>query len=215
MTANPAAGDLFGGSLALSIAGAVWVWLLALTLGAALLPAPNRLHDGSRLLVWPVVGVAVQTQVWLILGLFDQLWSPVVVGVAIGLTTVAGLLAGPRIARELRATLVTGRSAGAAGPGGPHWIRMVAWGSVTVFIALVLRFSLWPTVFYDDLVYHLGIPRQALLTGSWPATIQFSAPGKPRGSSCSSARRSVATATSAPCCPISPTGFRESRISTR
>ncbi|HXV76516.1 MAG TPA: hypothetical protein VD788_09370, partial [Candidatus Polarisedimenticolaceae bacterium] len=163
MSTNPAAGDLFGGPLALSIAGAVWVWLLAWMLGAALFPLGHRLHDRSRLLAWAVIGIAVEAQLWLVLGWFGKLWPPIVVGVGVGITVGAALVAVPRIARELRV------EGGRAVTPGRSWLAVTACAALVLFVALVLRLALWPTVFYDDLVYHLGVPRQALLTGTWPA----------------------------------------------
>jgi hypothetical protein len=164
---NPAAGDLFAGGLLPSVLGAVWAWLLALVIGAFLLPSNEGVHDRARILVWIVVGVAVESQVWLLIGWLGALWPVVVLATAGGLTLLGAAVTGRRILREAR-LLWTPADAGARDPVG-RWLRAAAVVATATFLLLVARLALWPTVFYDDLVYHVGLPRQALLTGSWPA----------------------------------------------
>lgn len=155
---NPAAGDLFGGSLLPSVLGAAWAWLLALLIGASLVPLEDPVHDRARILVWVTIGVAVESQVWLLLSLLNSLWPPVVLSTAAGLTVLGAAAGGRRIVRPIRIARVA-----------VDGLSTSAWVATGLFLLLVARFALWPTVFYDDLVYHIGLPRQALLTGSWPA----------------------------------------------
>ena len=161
---NPAAGDLFPGSLWMSILGAVWVWLLALHLGATLLPAKRRETGGGTILPWLVLGIAVQAQVWLLVSFTGRLWPPLVLGIAATLTVVTGLASGSRVLQA-----IGGPPLDVGGEGDPTWIGKASWLVLIPFFLIVARFAIWPTVFYDDLVYHLGVPRQALLTGTWPA----------------------------------------------
>jgi len=158
---NPAAGDLFPGSFVGSIAGAAWAWAIAALLGASILPLGADRGRG-RILVWLVVGVAVEAHVWLALSLLNRLY-PLDVVVTAGVLTVAGAAVG---GRRLVATWRDPEPD--AGAGAP-WIEIVAGALVIALLAIVSRFALWPTVFYDDLVYHVAAPRQALLTGAWPA----------------------------------------------
>ncbi len=157
------AGDLFDGSLTVSILGAAWGWLLALLTGASLLPRREDDAGGASLLTWLVIGVAVQAQLWLALGLLGMLRPAVVLGAAAVATLVGALVGGPRIRAAARA-LSAGRSDVSV-----RWLGGAAWLALGAFLLVVFRLALWPTVFYDDLVYHVGVPRQALLTGSWPA----------------------------------------------
>ena len=158
---NPAAGDLFPGSLVASVAGAMWAWTLAALLGAALVPLGGDRGRG-RILCWLVLGVAVETLTWLGLSCVGRL-GPTDVLLAAGVLTLLGaLVAGRRVLAALR-----DRTPAEAGRRTP-WLEIVSVALVVVLTALALWLALWPTVFYDDLVYHVAAPRQALLTGSWP-----------------------------------------------
>ncbi len=159
---NPAAGDLFPGSLVASVACAAWAWLIAALLGAALLPLSGD-RGRWRILCWVVVGVAAETTVWLGLSLVHRLLPPYVLLTACVLTLACGIVGGRRLLAAWRDPEPV-----AAGPGARS-IEVVAGGLVVALLAIVARFALWPTVFYDDLVYHVAAPRQALLTGTWPA----------------------------------------------
>ena len=75
---NPAAADLFPGSLVLSVLGAAWAWSLALMIGSSVLRLPAEDGPGGRILSWLVVGIAVQSQIWLLLGFVGKLWPPIV-----------------------------------------------------------------------------------------------------------------------------------------
>jgi hypothetical protein len=188
---NPAAGDLFPGSLAWSIAGALWTWLLAVLLGATFLPLQRRVlpplkgtRDShvdlaglagepdtpavSRLLSWAVLGIMVESCAWFVLSLLGWLARGPILVVALALTT-AGVLCGARrvvrAAREAFALSIAERE--------PRWLFVAALGALGVVMAITLRLALFPSIYYDDLVYHLGLPRQALLLGSWPAMPEF------------------------------------------
>jgi len=159
---NPAAGDLFPGSLLASVAGAVWAWVLAALLGAALVPLAGERGRG-RILCWLVLGVAAETIVWLGLSSVGRLGPREVLATAGGLTLLGAVLAGRRLLGALRDA-----SPRVASTGTP-WLEIVSIALLAVLAALASWLALWPTVFYDDLVYHVAAPRQALLTGSWPA----------------------------------------------
>ena len=113
---NPAAGDLFPGSLLWSVVGSLWVWLLAVLLGATILPLRRRLstesagtgdahRDGAeaqeesstppvgRLLTWAVLGIMVESYAWFLLTLPGWLGKGPIIMVAFVLT-VAGAAAG-------------------------------------------------------------------------------------------------------------------------
>jgi GNAT superfamily N-acetyltransferase len=152
-------GDVFEGGLALSAAAALWGWLLSLLLGAALLPERRPDGDaGGRLLAWLVLGTAVQAQLWLVTGWLVGLTPRRVALVAALLTALCTAAAGGRIVACLRMQRkpVDGLFLGSS-------------AALAIFLALTAWLAAWPTVFYDDLVYHLGLPRQALLTGGWPS----------------------------------------------
>ncbi len=159
---NPAAGDLFPGSLAASIGGAAWAWALAALVGATLVPLRNDRGRG-RILCWLVIGIAAESLAWLGLSSIGRLW-PLDVIVAAGLMTCAcALVSGRRVLAALR-------DRGSEPPSsGTRWIETLSIAIVAVVVALAVRLALFPTVYYDDLVFHVAAPRQALLTGSWPA----------------------------------------------
>jgi hypothetical protein len=161
---NPAAGDLFAGGLVASFVGALWAWGLALVLGASLVPRPSDdPHDrGASLLSWLVVGIWAQTLVWLVLSFARQLWPATIAIAATVLTLAACAVGGRRLLAVLRAVP-------SAASTDPPALRWTATAVVALVVAVAGRLALWPTVFYDDLVYHVASPRQALLTGSWPA----------------------------------------------
>lgn len=168
---DAASADLISGSVAASVMGAAWTWGLALLLGAALVPRLEVLLGGgrdqepvdARLLAWMAVGIPVQALGWLLLGAFGALSERSVIGGALVLTVAA--------AGAARGVLVAATSdvvaALAAWCGDRLRVAMTA--AFGLFLLAVGGLALRPTIFYDDLVYHLGLPRQALLIGSWPA----------------------------------------------
>ena len=163
---NPVAGDVFQASLATSALGALWGWGLSLLLGAMLLPQRGLEDPGGKLLSWLVLGTALQAQWWLLLGLLGRLTPTLVLGTAGALTALGGAVAGRRVLRALprrpSGARVLQRAAG-------NWLFSASSLTTAAFLLVVGLLATWPTVFYDDLVYHLGLPRQALLTGHWPA----------------------------------------------
>jgi hypothetical protein len=163
---SPAVPEFLPGSASLSLLGAVWVWVLALLLGAAVLPPRKDEDCGGRILTWLVVGVVIQTQVWLLLSLLESIRPATVVGVAAALTLAALVPAWRRILRVTRSGIEAARTRGADDGSRLSRTSIVILGA---FLLVVARFAFWPTLRYDDLSYHLGLPRQALLTGSWPA----------------------------------------------
>lgn len=192
--ANPAAGDLLAGGLVPSLAGAAWTWLLAFTLGAALL-GRSRTRGVDRaddVLAWGVVGMASFSVVVMLLGVPGWIGPKSVLALSAVLTVGAAAIAwargcfasergvaGPGASEDAR-TLAAPTDAGATTADPPpsatiegslvdRALRWTALALLSLFMAGVARFALWPTIFYDDLVYHLGSPRQALLTGTWPA----------------------------------------------
>src|SRR5678816_3658807 len=159
---NPAAGDLFPGSLAASIGGAVWAWGLAALLGAALVPLAGERGRG-RILDWLVIGIAAESLLWLGLSSVGRLWPlDVVVGASV-LTAACLLVSGKRVLAAIADRETEARASGAS------WLARASIAIVVVVVALAFKLALFPTVFYDDLVFHVAAPRQALLTGSWPA----------------------------------------------
>lgn len=156
---NPLAGDVFQASLATSALGALWAWGLSLLLGAMVLPQRGLEDAGGKLLSWLVLGSALQAQLWLLLGMVGRLTPILVLSTAGALTALGGAVAGRRVLRQLRC-----RPSGAR-----NWLFSASVLTTTAFLLVVGLLATWPTVFYDDLVYHLGLPRQALLTGHWPA----------------------------------------------
>ena len=158
-----------------SFAGAAWAWLLALLLGAAVLPRLERLLGGDpqatpagwRLLSWAVVGIAMQSATWLAVGSLEGLSGGRVVAIAAVLSLAAGALgagAMRRAASEIRERLASAR------PGAQPLVLLAGFA---LLFAMVLRLALVPSAYYDDLVYHLGLPSQALLTGAWPTEPWF------------------------------------------
>jgi len=167
---NPSAGDLFPGSLMLSALGALWAWLLALLLGASLLRFPEEDTDidrGGRLLAWTVLGIVVETQVWFVLSTFGVL-RPLAVVATASLLTVAGVLLGGRRLKQAWDVAAPVNSARGV-TFDSAWLAALSSIALGLFLLTVARLTTWPTVFYDDLVYHVAAPRQALLTGTWPA----------------------------------------------
>lgn len=165
---NPATADLFAGGLAISFLGALWAWGLALVLGAALVGRAAGRTWREAALPWLVIGILVESQVVLFLGFAGQLFPGPLIGVAAVLTLLGAGVAWWR----MRAPAAPApESAGPEEPSGesaPRWLAITSWALIALFLACVLRFATWPSIFYDDLVYHLGAPRQALLTGTWP-----------------------------------------------
>ena len=96
---------------------------------------------------------------WLLLGLLGRLTPTFVLGTAGVLTVLAGTVAGRRVLEALPRFPSAAR----------NWLFSASALMMTAFLLVVGLLATWPTVFYDDLVYHLGLPRQALLTGHWPA----------------------------------------------
>ncbi len=170
---NPVAGDVFQASLATSALGALWGGGLSLLLGAMLLPQRGREDTGGKLLSWLVLGTALQAQLWLLLGLLGRLTPTLVLGTAGALTALGGAVAGRRVLHALRR-----RPSGAR-----NWLFSASTLTTTAFLLVVGLLATWPTVFYDDLVYHLGLPRQALLTGHWPSTFISCGPLPPPSAS--------------------------------
>jgi hypothetical protein len=160
---NPAAGDLFPGSLAASIGGAAWAWLLAALLGATCVPLARDRGRG-RILCWLVIGMAIETLAWLSLSLLGRLWPIDLIVVAGSMTVLCAAVSG----RRLVAALGDREPETSSPSDGTPWLEAVSIAIVAILLALVLRLSLLPTVYYDDLVFHVAAPRQALLTGSWP-----------------------------------------------
>jgi len=156
---NPVAGDVFQASLATSALGALWGWGLSLLLGAMLLPQRGFKDAGGKLLSWLVLGTALQTQLWLLLGMLGRLTPTLVLATAGALTALSSVVAGRRVLRALPRLAPSAR----------NWLFSASALTTTAFLLVVGLLATWPTVFYDDLVYHLGLPRQALLTGHWPA----------------------------------------------
>jgi hypothetical protein len=175
---NPAAGNLFPGSLTGSILGAAWAWLLALLLGASILrfrtdPEASEGHTAadeavSRLLAWTVLGIVVESYAWMLLsglGLINR--TAVLAGAAV--LSGAGAILGWSPIRDALRKL---RGAKLAEPK-MHVLQTAAVAVLAIVLLLVIRLALMPSAYYDDLVYHLGLPRQALLTGSWPSLPEF------------------------------------------
>jgi hypothetical protein len=174
----PAArGDLFPGSLAWSVVGAAWTWGLAVLLGAALLPlaatgdAPQRRRHPAvgRLLAWAVVGIAAQSVAWLALSAAGGLRPATVVLAAVAVTLAAALAGGPRLVRELAALQVAEPATARASTA----LRVAALAGIAILLWRAAQLATIPSVHYDDLVYHLGLPRQALLLGHWPSLPSF------------------------------------------
>ena len=164
---------------------------MAVLLGATILPLQRRgfspskgRHDShldfagmagepgappvSRLLSWAVLGIMVESCAWFLLSLLGLLARGPILALASALT-VAGALGGGRCvvtaARESFALRVAARE--------PRPLFVTALGVLGVAMAITLRLAFLPSLYYDDLVYHLGLPRQALLIGSWPAIPEF------------------------------------------
>ena len=57
--------------------------------------------------------------------------------------------------------------------GEARWVHGAAVAAIGACLVATFLLALMPTSFYDDLVYHLGLPRQALLGGSWPTLRDF------------------------------------------
>lgn len=157
------------GGILVGVLGAAWTLLLSLVLGAALLGRLDREPDGSpragldAIVGWIVMGFAIQSLAWLglsQLGALDAATLPLFAALLLVAATVLArpaLSAALRNARRLRL------------PGRPTPESAVGFLLLTGFLVGVAWLASRPTLFYDDLVYHLGLPRQALLTGSWPA----------------------------------------------
>jgi hypothetical protein len=177
---NPAAGHLWPGSLLWSIVAAGWVWILALLLGAGFVALPGKDADEAEheadsrtaaWIAWSVIGIALQSWVWLLLSALGLLRPVIITTTAIALTVVGVVMGGRRVGGALR---VVERFAGLnPSKQEPYMLRATALGVLVIAMIVTLRFALIPSVYYDDLVYHLGLPRQALLTGSWPSLPLF------------------------------------------
>lgn len=167
-------GELFPGSLTASFLGAAWAFLLAFLLGAALWPRlaepSSREHDvGQALLSWWLLGMAMMGPIVLALSAFSLMTSRALALTCASVTIACAALAGRRLLTcALRA--VRGIIAEARDGGGATRLGMLALGGVLALTTLVASV---PSVYFDDLVYHLGLPRQALILGAWPTFQHF------------------------------------------
>lgn len=159
------------GSLVWSAIGAAWTWVLAILVGAAILPrTDDRDASVGSVLAWAVIGAAVLGHVVLVLSACNLL-TPSGTLVAFGVVTV---LAGGLAFRRVLRTTADALSPLAAPSGGlrrgrpPLHVLVIG---ATVLLAVGL--ACIPTTHYDDLVYHIGLPRQALLLGHWPLLPHF------------------------------------------
>src|SRR5690349_15333240 len=97
-----ARGDIFPGSVAASLAGAAWAWLVALLLGAALFRLLRRgegLSPAARLTAWACAGMAAQGLVDLGLSSLGILRPAVVAGAALAMLAAGLAGGGPRVRR--------------------------------------------------------------------------------------------------------------------
>ncbi len=160
-------GVLLPGGLFASIIAAGGTWALALVLGHAILPAAREQGADDavgRLLTAAVAGTTLQSLIVLALSQFGVLRPLPLVCTTLACAALAAGFRGRRLIAELRLTFT------AQGP--PRDARLVMLlAAIPVAAAFVLASV--PTVYYDDLVYHLGLPRQALITGAWPAMPGF------------------------------------------
>ena len=160
-------GVLLPGNLFTSVIGATGTWALALMLGHALLPAARESsrHDAiGRLLTAAIAGTTLQSLIVLALSQLGALRPLPLVCATSACAVVAAGFRGRRLLAELRLAFATELPL--------RDVRLLlTLAAVPVATAFVLASV--PTAYYDDLVYHLGLPRQALITGSWPAMPGF------------------------------------------
>jgi hypothetical protein len=159
--------SLLPGSLLASVGGAAATWALATICGHALLFTRDELdadEAAGRLLTAAVAGTVLQSLLVLALSLANRLEPLALVAAALASAGLAAAWRGKRLLAEASLAL---RS--------PRRSRMPPLPGILLafVVALTCVLATLPTVHYDDLVYHLGLPRQALLTGSWPAQAGF------------------------------------------
>jgi len=165
-------GDIFPGSVAASLAGAAWAWLVGLLLGAALFRMLRRgeeLAPATRLTAWTCAGMGVQGLVFLAMSFASMLRPSSVAGVALALLVLGAATGGMRVRRAVHDLVDSLRASAVASPA----IEGVALVALAVLVLVAARLSLLPTAFFDDHVYHVGLPRQALMLGHWPDAIGF------------------------------------------
>ncbi len=177
------AAPLLPGSLAASVAGAAWAWALAVLLGAAVAragasigrrgrgaPPEPRCEDAPvALCVHAVLGCAAWAALALAASTAGLLRPAGVLALATVATLVGAAVAGRQVLAQLRAAVACGRDLLCQADAAAR-VALAALAAVPVLASV---HAIVPTLHYDDLVYHLGLPRQALLTGAWPAETHF------------------------------------------
>lgn len=179
---------LLPGSLLLSVLGAAAALLLSILLGAALIrsrrqpPAPASHPDAAPepeaeflldLATWLVTGIAASSFLWLLASAGGLLIPGRVLGLTALLVVVLLPLSGRRV---LRAFSGLGRQVSGGWRRLGPTTRLAAslpLTAILIMLAGVAVLATISTVHYDDLVYHLGLPRQGLITGQWPGLPHF------------------------------------------